>query len=423
VTNQYRWVSWNRHKKIYDAAVVSGIVLGIGGFVGASLVFANGEKPDGAALLIRALGTTAFVLLHVVLCIGPLARLSDLFSPLLYNRRHLGVATFFVALAHAILVLGYYGGFGSTDPFTAVLFAHRSFTSVEAFPFELLGFGALLIMFAMAATSHDFWLAQLSPTVWKALHMSVYAAYALLAGHVTLGSLRDGTMTGFNAVTIGVVIVGALHAASGIRELAKDSAGIDPTGNDPAVLGSGAHVDDATPWLRVGSVDQIPERRAKVVCIRGQERVAIFRYNGRLSAVTNVCAHQGGPLGEGEVVDGCITCPWHGYQYDPGNGRSPPPFTEQIATYRVRVEGRDVLLDPRPQPEGTPVEPAVYDATPDDESLFEPVARRSARPDLDTELGLDEDPSEDETAVDMPPPPEAFADTDEAAEEEEPRNG
>ena len=45
-------------------------------------------------LLIRALGATAFLLLHVMLCIGPLARLDRRFLPLLYNRRHLGVLMF-----------------------------------------------------------------------------------------------------------------------------------------------------------------------------------------------------------------------------------------------------------------------------------------------------------------------------------------
>src|SRR2546428_6173232 len=44
--------------------------------------------------IIRAAGSAAFLLLHVVLCIGPLCRLDSRFLPLLYNRRHLGVVTF-----------------------------------------------------------------------------------------------------------------------------------------------------------------------------------------------------------------------------------------------------------------------------------------------------------------------------------------
>jgi nitrite reductase/ring-hydroxylating ferredoxin subunit len=78
-----------------------------------------------------------------------------------------------------------------------------------------------------------------------------------------------------------------------------------------------------------------------------------------LSAVSNLCAHQNGPLGEGRIVDGCITCPWHGYQYRPEDGCAPPPFTERLATYRLRVANGMVLLDPRANPPGTPVEPVT----------------------------------------------------------------
>jgi len=96
--------------------------------------------------------------------------------------------------------------------------------------------------------------------------------------------------------------------------------------------------------------------------VKDGERVAIFRDGGTLSAVTNVCVHQNGPLGEGRVIDGCVTCPWHGYQYRLVDGCAPAPFTEKIATYRLRIEGEQVLLDPKPNPPGTPVEPASIGA-------------------------------------------------------------
>ena len=81
-------------------------------------------------------------------------------------------------------------------------------------------------------------------------------------------------------------------------------------------------------------------------------------YDLCVSAVTNICANQGGPLGEGKVVDGCITCPWHGWQYRPQDGRSPPPFTEKIVTYQVRIVAGRVEVDPTPLAPGTAVEPA-----------------------------------------------------------------
>ena len=89
----------------------------------------------------------------------------------------------------------------------------------------------------------------------------------------------------------------------------------------------------------------------------GNENVAVFKYDGKLSAVHNACKHQGGPLGEGKIVDGCITCPWHGYQYQPENGQSPPPFTEKISTFELNIKDNEVYINPHALPEGTAVEP------------------------------------------------------------------
>jgi hypothetical protein len=65
-----------------------------------------------------------------------------------------------------------------------------------------------MILSLMAATSHDFWLRNLTPPVWKTLHMLVYVAYALLVAHVTLGLLQSetspmlGVGTGFGLLTV-----------------------------------------------------------------------------------------------------------------------------------------------------------------------------------------------------------------------------
>jgi len=62
--------------------------------------------------------------------------------------------------------------------------------------------------------------------------------------------------------------------------------------------------------------------------------------------------------GEGKIVGGCVVCPWHGYEYRPDTGASPPPFVEAVPTFRVRVIDGRVQVDPRPLPPGTRVEPA-----------------------------------------------------------------
>ncbi len=87
---------------------------------------------------------------------------------------------------------------------------------------------------------------------------------------------------------------------------------------------------------------------------RNGERIAVFRDGRQIGALTNVCAHQNGPIGEGRIINGCVTCPWHGYEYRLEDGCAPPPFTEKLATYRVRLRDGIVEVDPNALPPGTP---------------------------------------------------------------------
>ncbi|MGD1903953.1 MAG: Rieske 2Fe-2S domain-containing protein [Geitlerinemataceae cyanobacterium] len=345
----YKSIQWTKTKLIYDVILIAAIALYVYLFitVSAKLGAEMNIPPVGNAVRIRAYGSAAFVLLHVILSIGPLCRLNDKFLPLLFNRRHMGVTMFVLASIHAAKTLNLYHAAGNLDPIVSLFVGNTEYFNLAAFPFETCGIVALLIFFMMAATSHDFWLTNLTAPIWKALHMGVYAAYALLVGHVTLGALqshRDPLLT--VAVGIGMVWVVGLHLAAALQEAKLDRQSL--------AVGDA----DATGFVETGvTVGDIVENRAKIVTISG-ERVAIFKYDGKIAAVSNVCQHQNGPLGEGKIVDGCITCPWHGYQYLPENGASPPPFTEKIPTFDVRLEGDRIFVKAIPHPAGTTVEPA-----------------------------------------------------------------
>lgn len=350
----YVAVQWNAHKRVYDSVIVAVIVLYLSTFFFVGKLLHRGtEGISDEVLALRALGSCAFLMLTTVLCIGPLTRLDRRFLPVLYNRRHLGVATFLVALMHGGLALGYYHGFGHINPFLSLLTINTNFGSLRAFPFQLLGAAALVILFLMAATSHDFWNRNLSARLWKSLHMLVYPAYGLIVMHVALGALQTqrGWWLAF-LVCFCVGIVCILHLVAAMREAGLDAAACPPS-------------DDAK-WIDAGPVGDIAENRGRTVCAAGGERIAVFRYDGVVSAITNLCVHQGGPLGEGKIIDGCVTCPWHGWQYRPADGQSPPPFTERVATYRVKVKHGRVLVDPIALPPGTPVNPArIADGTDD----------------------------------------------------------
>lgn len=345
----YVAVQWNRHKRVYDLLIAVGVVLYLLAFGAAGkLMYRGRDALSDEVLALRALGSCAFLLLHLILCIGPLARLDSRFAPLLYNRRHLGVATFLVGFLHGALALGYYHGFGVWNPLVSLLVSNTNYASLSAFPFQIPGVLALLVLFLMAATSHDFWLRNLGAPLWKRLHMLVYVAYALLVAHVALGALQTQRSTLLAAALgVGVATVAGLHIATGVREARRDGVARPRTP-------SGASEAPPAPWIDACGVDELRRDRGRAVSVAGGERIAIFRHAGGVSAISNVCAHQGGPLGEGRIIDGCITCPWHGWQYRLADGCAPPPFTEKLVTYRLRVRDGVIQVDPRPLPPGTP---------------------------------------------------------------------
>lgn len=338
----YTPILWNRQKKIYDRVMLGLMGLFLVVFTVAQLVVHPQITPE--TLIIRATGTLAFLMLHVILSIGPLARLNNRFLPLLYNRRHLGVSMFLIALIHGIFNIIQFHSLGNADPLVSLFTANLHYDSLSNFPFQVLGFVALLILFLMAATSHDFWLKNLGPRVWKTLHMFVYLAYALLVFHVLLGVVQlESSPLWIGLTGIGALTVTGLHLGAAFVGRKEEQAQTRTDTND---------------FVAVCPAEEIEETRAKMVIVRDQN-IAIFRYEGKLSAVSNICRHQNGPLGEGRIIDGCITCPWHGYQYLPHNGQSPPPFTEKLETYDLKLVEGIVWVNPTPYPEGAERPPVL----------------------------------------------------------------
>lgn len=332
----YAAVGWNRQKKIYDW-LIAGFCIGyLVLYISLNLVF--NEQVTFETLLIRSTSTLAVLLLHVILAIGPLCRLNKKFLPLLYNRRHLGVTMFTLALVHGSFSILQFHTLGNVTPFVSLFTSNTNFNSIAAFPFQALGFFALIIFFLMAITSHDFWLHNLSPKVWKTLHMFVYLAYFLVVMHVMLGVIQYEK----NPVFVIIIFAGSmtlvtLHLLAGIKERKIDKMKF-------TLKQEG--------FVYVCNVNEIENSRARIFCI-DKERIAVYRHEDKLYALHNVCKHQGGPLGEGKILDGCITCPWHGYQYLPNNGQSPPPFKEKVSTYDVKIIDTKVWLNPVPFAEGT----------------------------------------------------------------------
>ncbi|OGC50819.1 hypothetical protein A2716_02175 [candidate division WWE3 bacterium RIFCSPHIGHO2_01_FULL_40_23] len=98
-------------------------------------------------------------------------------------------------------------------------------------------------------------------------------------------------------------------------------------------------------FVKVANTKDIPVNSIKPFRINGVP-VAIANLNGEFLAISDVCTHDGGDLGDGEVVDGCcVECPRHGGKFDlkTGDVTGPPP-TVKIKTYEVKLEGDDIYV-------------------------------------------------------------------------------
>ena len=218
----YKWVLWNKHKKTYDKFIAGGMVGYLVLFFGIS--FLTNPEMTAETVIIRAFGSLAILMLHVILVIGPLTRLNNTFLPLLYNRRHLGVSMFLAALVHGVFSIIQFHDLGKVNPIYSIFTENMDYGSLTNFPFQVLGFLALLIFFAMASTSHDFFLHNLSAKTWKRLHMMVYLAYGLTIMHVFLGAFQQETSVFTMSLMIcGFIMVTSLHVIAAFLESKIDT--------------------------------------------------------------------------------------------------------------------------------------------------------------------------------------------------------
>jgi nitrite reductase/ring-hydroxylating ferredoxin subunit len=98
-------------------------------------------------------------------------------------------------------------------------------------------------------------------------------------------------------------------------------------------------------WVKVAAAREVAPGTSKVVEAEAQS-IALFNVGGIFYALDNVCTHQEGPLGEGELAGEVVTCPWHGAEFNVKTGEALcPPASEGVRTFTVKVEGDDVLVE------------------------------------------------------------------------------
>lgn len=87
--------------------------------------------------------------------------------------------------------------------------------------------------------------------------------------------------------------------------------------------------------------------QGKEFLVEGQI-IAVFRSADGVFAMDGMCAHQGGPIAQGEVQGNCVTCPWHGWQYDIRSGVNLLTRRKMLKVFALEIRQTEVWIDVRP---------------------------------------------------------------------------
>jgi len=102
-------------------------------------------------------------------------------------------------------------------------------------------------------------------------------------------------------------------------------------------------------WVRLGPVDDFKKAPVREITV-GSLRLAITWQDGRFGAISGVCNHVGGPLGQGSLDGEYVVCPWHHWKFHCRSGLGEPGYEDDaVPSHAVRVEDGQLFVNPVPQ--------------------------------------------------------------------------
>jgi nitrite reductase (NADH) small subunit len=98
-------------------------------------------------------------------------------------------------------------------------------------------------------------------------------------------------------------------------------------------------------WVRIGAASEMPAEGGVKAFEAQSTALCVARVDGQLTALNDVCPHQGASLAEGVIEDGRVVCSWHGWSFDPKTGAELCNPLGCATVYPLRVDGDDVLCE------------------------------------------------------------------------------
>jgi len=109
----------------------------------------------------------------------------------------------------------------------------------------------------------------------------------------------------------------------------------------------------ADAWQDVGLVDELKSRPLQQLKL-GKLRIALVCKDGEFSAISGVCNHVGGPLGEGRLAGDYVVCPWHNWKFHCRSGKGEPGYeADAVPVHGVRIENGRVFVNTEPSTKRT----------------------------------------------------------------------
>jgi nitrite reductase/ring-hydroxylating ferredoxin subunit/multimeric flavodoxin WrbA len=91
------------------------------------------------------------------------------------------------------------------------------------------------------------------------------------------------------------------------------------------------------PWHQIGTLDELTKRELQQVMVDGKA-IALSYKDGKFGAIGGRCLHVGGPLGDGQLADECVVCPWHGWSFNRIDGKSGKGYPIGVAAYELKQD-------------------------------------------------------------------------------------
>lgn len=98
-------------------------------------------------------------------------------------------------------------------------------------------------------------------------------------------------------------------------------------------------------WHDLGPLSELADKPLREVVV-GRTRLAVTVVDGQICAISGLCNHVGGPLGQGTLDGDYVVCPWHQWRFHRATGQGEPGFEEDaVPVYKTKIEDGRAYVD------------------------------------------------------------------------------